>query len=146
MAADKQYADALNLLKLIEDSFLATGCRTTYGEACNALGYQAATHARHFGQVCSLIDAACYWAKLPSLSLEKIRMDNGEHNPNSFVGQWESVKQVLIDHAAAHNWTKDDIARIRRMLTSVNGEGAVLQWKKIDSFGAAGRERATSYI
>jgi len=146
MSADKQYADALNMLKIIEDSLLATGTTTTYGAICSALGYKPLTHARHVGQVCSLVDAACYWARLPFLSLEKIRMDDGQHNPNSFAGNWDGVKDKLIENAARHSWTTDDIGRIRKMLNSVNGEGAVLQWKRINDFGDAGRERAVSYL
>jgi len=146
MPADKQYADALSMLKIIEDTLLPVGARTTYGAICSALGYKPLTHARHVGQVCSLVDAACYWAKLPFLSLEKIRMDNGHHNPYSFADEWDGAKDALVENAARHNWTVDDIARIRRMLNSVNGEGAVLQWKRINDFGDAARVRAVSYI
>jgi len=133
-------------LKIIEDSLLPSGERTTYGAICTALGYEPLTHARHVGQVCSLVDAACYWAKLPFLSLEKIRTDDGAHNDKSFSGDWDGVKDVLIMNAANHTWTPEDIGRIRKMLNSVNGEGAVLQWKRIGDFGEPARVRAASYV
>lgn len=59
MAADKQYADALRTLEFIERGFLSSGKFTTYGAVCTALGYRPSQYARHVGQVCSLIDAAC---------------------------------------------------------------------------------------
>jgi len=83
MAAEKQYSDAKQALDLIEREALPPGKYLTYGRLADLLGYEASKYARHFGQVCSLIDSACYWAKLPMLSLEKIRMDSGGYNPDS---------------------------------------------------------------
>lgn len=145
MAADKQYADARKALELIESRLLAPGKFVSYGDVCEALGYERSKHARHVGQVCSLIDAACFWAKLPLLSAEKVRTDTGEYNPESFSGIWEPHKQALIENASAHAWTVGDIAKIRSVLNHINGEGALLQWERIEGFGQAGIDRALSH-
>lgn len=60
MAADIQYADASKALEILERNFLPIGECTTYGALCVAIGYRPADYAKHVGQVCSLIDAACY--------------------------------------------------------------------------------------
>lgn len=145
MAADKQYADALKALELIERQLLQPGKFVSYGDVCEALGYERAKHARHVGQVCSLIDAACFWAKLPFLSAEKVRTDTGEYNPESFSGIWEPYKQLLVGNASEHLWTVEDIARIRSVLNHINGEGALAQWERIERFGQAGIDRALSH-
>ena len=145
MAADKQYADALKTLQLIEGRLLPPGKFVSYGDVCEALGYQRSKHARHVGQVCSLIDAACFWAKLPFLSAEKVRTEAGEYNPESFAGMWGPHKQALIENASAHVWTSEDIAKIRSVLNHINGEGALAQWERIERFGQAGIDRALSH-
>src|SRR6188508_1587146 len=110
MAADKQYADAKQALLIIQQNALEPGTYLTYGSLALALGYQPATHARHIGQVCSLIDAACYWMKLPSLSVEKVRLDDGSYNPDSFSGDWAPVKKQLIANSADRQWLAEDVA------------------------------------
>lgn len=145
MAADKQYSDARQALDLIEREVLAKGEYLTYGKLADLLGYDAAKYGRHFGQVCSLIDAACYWAKLPMLSLEKIRLDSGEYNADSTSGYEATVSKLIIANSRSHVWTSDDINRIRKSLTHMNDESALLQWERIESFGQAGLDRLTSY-
>jgi len=146
MAADKQYADAKAALRVIEQSALAQGSFLTYGSLAKQLGYEAQKHARHVGQLCSLIDAACYWTKLPMLSLEKIRSDDGTYNADSFTGEWSEIKDTLIRNSASRPWSADDINKLVKALDlHMNGEGAILQWAKIDSFGRAARDRAASY-
>ena len=145
MAAEKQYPDAKRALDLIEREALPPGKYLTYGSLADLLGYEASKYARHVGQVCSLIDSACYWAKLPMLSLEKIRMDNGDYNPDSFGGVFVPVKSQLIANTAARQWSAEDIKRIKQSLTHMNDEGAVAQWRHIESFGIAGLDRIASY-
>ena len=146
MAADIQYPDALKALDHIESAFLPPGKFTTYGEVCEALGYKPPTHARHVGQVCSLIDSTCFWAKLPFLSAEKVRSENGQHNLASFSGNWESFKDTLIKISASHEWTSKDIGVIRAMLNHMNGEGALSQWERIEGFGRKAQERALTHL
>ncbi len=146
MPADRQYEDALRSLRIIEKVALPRGQYLTYGSLAGHLGYEPSKFGRHIGQVCSLIDAACYWAKLPMLSLEKVRLDSGEHNPDSTLGEYLPVKDLLIANASGHEWTAADIARLINMLTSHMGnDGAVLQWKRISRFGDAGVNRLVSY-
>jgi hypothetical protein len=124
---------------------LQGGSFLTYGSLTAALGYDASTHSRHIGQVCSLIDSACYWAKLPMLSLEKFRSDDGAHNPESFGGAFTGIKDTLIRNAAARAWSVDDVARIKRALDHMNGESAQLQWQRIGGFGQPALDRIGSY-
>ena len=146
MAAEKQYSDAKRVLELIQREALSAGTFLTYGKVARLLGHDVLKYARHVGQVCSLIDAACYWAKLPMLSLEKVRMDNGDYNPDSFQGSLAEAKTRLIQNASAHAWTTEDIKRITHSLDAhMSMEAASLQWQRIVSFGRAGVDRITSY-
>lgn len=146
MAAEKQYSDAKRALDLIQREALVPGKYLTYGKVALLLGYDVLKYARHVGQVCSLIDAACYWAKLPMLSLEKVRMDNGDYNPDSFLGWTPEVKTRLIANASSHPWGVEDIKRIKHSLDAhMSLEAATLQWQRIDSFGQAGLDRIVSY-
>ena len=146
MSADKQYVDALKAIEYIEASFLPAGKFTTYGGVCEALGYKPSKHARHVGQVCSLIDSACFWAKVPFLSLEKVRSDNGLHNSDSFSGDWRTIKDQLIQTSALHQWSNGDVGVIRSMLNHMNGEGALAQWARIDGFGQDALKRALTHV
>ena len=83
--------------------------------------------------------------RLPMLSLEKIRMDNGDYNPDSFGGIFVAVKDQLIAKTSARKWTADDIKRIKQSLTHMNDEGALAQWRRIESFGQKAVERILSY-
>ena len=143
--ADKQYSDARSALDLIEREVLAPGKYLSYGKLVDLLGYNASDYGRHIGQVCSLIDSACYWAKLPMLSLEKVRLEGGNYNPESFSGAYEPIKDQLIANASAREWSADDINRIKMSLTHMNNEGAIKQWERIDSFGQRGLDRISSY-
>ncbi len=146
MPADKQYVDAARSLKVIERLALPKGHHLTYGSLARELGYEPAKFARHVGQVCSLIDAACFWAKLPMLTLEKVRLDDGSYNPDSIGGELAPVKDTLIANASARDWTSADIAKLLSTLNSHMGDdGAVLQWKRISSFGEEGVKRNASY-
>src|SRR5688572_19946271 len=129
MAAEKQYSDAKRALELIERHALPRGKYLTYGQLAELLGYSATKYARHVGQVCSLIDSACYWAKLLMLSLEKIRMDNGNYNPDSFGGHFAGIKDKLVPNASAREWTADDVKKIKHSLDRhMSMEAATLQW------------------
>ena len=146
MSAKKQYADAKKALGIIEREVLSPGQHLTYGQLAVHLGQKPSKHAGHVGQVCSLIDSACYWTKLPMLSLEKIRMENGEHNPDSFGDEFRPLKGQLIANAETHDWTSDDIRRVQRLLDiHMNGESALLQWQSISNFGKAGLKRIASF-
>ena len=147
MAAEKQFADAQRALDVIEVHALAHGQFLTYGRLAQLLGYKAVDHARHVGQVCSLIDAACYWARLPMLALEKIRKENGERNPESFQNEFKGVKQILVQNAEARQWSSEDLRNVSRTLHEhMHGEGATLQWKRIAAFGQGGLDRLSQYV
>jgi hypothetical protein len=147
MAAGKQYADALKALEVLEKDYLDAGRYLTYGALCEAVGYKPLEHARHIGQVCSLIDAACFWARLPFLSLEKVRLEGGGYNPDSFSGAWSQDKEVLIGNAKNHAWIAEDIDKVRgRLLKDMREEAAKLQWEKIYSHGNAALDKARTLV
>jgi hypothetical protein len=143
MAAEKQYSLAKRALDIIGREALAPGKYITYGRFAELLGYDRKS-AKPVGQVCSLVDAACYWAKLPMLSLEKVRMDSGDYNPKSFSDLFSPVESQLIANASARLWTEDDIKRIKHYLEHMNMEGAIQQWERIESFGQEGLDRIAS--
>ena len=146
MSAKKQYSDAKKALDIIAREVLSPGEYITYGQLATYLGHEPGKYARHIGQVCSLIDSACYWTKLPMLSLEKVRMDNGDRNPDSFGAEFFAIKNDLIANAAAHHWISDDVGRIKHTLDShMNDESALLQWTRISTFGQAAMDRIASY-
>jgi hypothetical protein len=147
MAANKQYADALKVLEVLEKEYLDSGRYLTYGKLCEIMGYKPIDYARHIGQVCSLIDAACFWARLPFLSLEKVRLEGGDYNPESFSGPWSLGKGVLIENAKSHAWVSEDMDRIRgKLLRDMREEAAKLHWERIYSFGEAALDKAKSLI
>ena len=146
MAAEKQYSDAKGSLDVIGREALPQGFYITYGKLAEFLGYDMLKYTRHIGQVCSLIDAACYWAKLPMLSLEKVRTESGTYNPEAFGGIFVPVKSQLIANTSAHVWTLDELKRIKHSLDRhMSMEAATLQWQRIESFGEEGLRRITSY-
>ena len=147
MAAEKQFVDAQQSLALIENHALGRGQYLTYGHLAELLGYEAVKYARHVGQVCSLIDAACFWTRLPMLSLEKVRKENGDRNPESFQNEFEYIKQTLVENAEARTWTSEDLHRVTRTLYQhMNREAATLQWRRIAGFGQDGLGRMSRFI
>jgi hypothetical protein len=51
----------------------------------------------------------------------------------------------LLANTAARHWSAEDIKRIKQSLAHMNDEGAVAQWRRIESFGIAGLDRIASY-
>jgi|RhiMethySRZTD1v2_1073278.scaffolds.fasta_scaffold58560_3 hypothetical protein len=147
MAADIQHADALRLLKCLEQRILENpDFRMTYTDAAALLGREPGSSTRHVGQVCSRVDAACFYANLPWLSMSRVhKTEEGTINPASFAGDlWSVHKERLIQLAKRHRWTREDFGKIRWKLKSLGEDraGASALWKRIEEFGERAVQKA----
>jgi alkylated DNA nucleotide flippase Atl1 len=145
VAAAVQHADAVKLIGHLENRIIAEpGYCMTYSEAAEVLGRKAASDARHVGQVTSRIDAACFYAKTPFLAMHRVReTHSGTINQRSFGGDlWRPFIPALVARAEAHAWSAADFQSIRRNLQSLGDDAAKLLWKRIESFGEKGVQKA----
>lgn len=145
MAANVQHADAVALVEHLEKHILEdSDFLMTYSDAAAALGRNPTSDGRHIGQVTSRIDAACFYAKTPFLAMHRVRETYGEQiNPRSFGGDlWRPHISALIVRAEAHTWTAADFKKIKGALHSLGDDAASLQWKRIETFGEKGVEKA----
>ena len=145
MAAAVQHADAVKLVEHLANQILADqNYHMTYSAAAAVLGRKASSDARHVGQVTSRIDAACFYAKTPFLAMHRVReTHSGAINQRSFGGDlWRPHISALLARAEAHAWSSADFQRIMRNLQSLGDEAATLLWKRIESFGEKGVEKA----
>jgi hypothetical protein len=81
-----------------------------------------------------LIDAACFWAKLPFLAIGFVRHDDGSVNLASYsdgrYGQWHAHREPLLEGCLSYPWTRDHIEKIRRVLHDLP-DGATTAWDQI---------------
>lgn len=145
MAAAVQHADAVKLVAHLENRIIAEpGYCMTYSEAAEVLGRKAASDARHVGQVTSRIDAACFYAKTPFLAMHRVRETHSRTiNQRSFGGDlWRPFIPALVARADAHVWSVADFQSIKRNLQSLGDDAATLLWKRIETFGEKGVQKA----
>ena len=149
MAANVQHADAVTLVEHLEKHILHDASYyMTYSDAATVLGRIPGRDGRHIGQVTSRIDAACFYAKTPFLAMHRVRETHGAHiNPRSFGGDlWRPHTDALIARAEAHRWNLDDFRRVKQQLQSLGDDAATLQWKRIESFGEKGVQKALGLL
>ena len=89
------------------------------------------------GQVCSLIDYACYIAGLPCLTVHYVRKANGDINEASFGGEWVKLKPEIVRVASSHEWTDDDLTLIANAISGLPNVCAKTLWADLDSNGEA---------
>jgi len=145
VVAAVQHADAIQLVEHLEMRIMAEpGFYMTYSDAAEVLGRKAATDARHVGQVTSRIDAACFYAKTPLLAMHRVReTQTGAINLRSFSsGLWHPHIAALVARAEAHVWSVADFQSVRRSLLSLGDDAATLLWRRIESFGEKGVQKA----
>ena len=145
MVAAVQHADAIQLVEHLEMRIMVEpGFYMTYSDAAEVLGRKAATDARHVGQVTSRIDAACFYAKTPLLAMHRVRETHtGAINLRSFSsGLWHPHIAALVARAEAHVWSVADFQSVRRSLLSLGDDAATLLWRRIESFGEKGVQKA----
>jgi hypothetical protein len=149
MPAIVQRADAISLIAHLEQQILADRrFYMTYSDAAVVLNRDPAKDSRHVGQVTSRIDAACFYAKLPFIAMQRVRQTYGETiNPRSFQGDlWRPHLPQLIARAEAHVWAPEDFGKIRRSLNGLVDEAAKLLWTHIDEFGEKGVQKALGTV
>ena len=145
VAATVQHADAVKLVEHLANRIMANpGYHMTYSDAAEALGRKAANDARHVGQVTSRIDAACFYAKTPFLAMHRVReTHSGTINQRSFGGDlWRPHIPALVARAEAHAWSAADFDSIKRNLQSLGDDAATLLWRRIETFGEKGVQKA----
>lgn len=149
MAANVQHADAVTLVEHLEKHiFDDASYYMTYSDAATVLGRDAARDGRHIGQVTSRIDAACFYAKTPFLAMHRVRETHGgQINPRSFGGDlWRPHTSALVARAEAHTWTLEDFHSVKKQLQSLGDDAATLQWKRIETFGEKGVQKALGLL
>ena len=145
MAATVQHADAVKLVEHLEKHIIAEpGYHMTYSDAAEVLGRKAASDARHVGQVTSRVDAACFYAKTPFLAMHRVRNTHtGSINQRAFGDDlWRPYIPALVARAEAHSWNAADFQDIKRKLQSLGDDAATLLWKRIETFGEKGVQKA----
>lgn len=147
MAAPIQHAEAHRVLDRLQELVLGDPrATTTYGQMAEMLGRDAAREGRFVGQVMSRIDLACFYARLPFVSMVKVLTVEGAVNDASFQGIWAGTRDELVKAARAHTWTTEDFSRIRTQLNSLPDEAVEGLWKRLEeTHGMRAVERALQF-
>lgn len=147
MAAPIQHAEAHRVLDRLQEMVLGNpGATTTYAQMAEMLGRNAAREGRFVGQVMSRIDLACFYARLPFLSMVKVLAVVGSVNEASFQGIWAGARAELVDAARTHTWTPEDFSRIRTQLNNLPDEAVEGLWKRLEETrGMEAVERALRF-
>ncbi len=140
---NQQHTDAIALIRAI-GARIAAGNREPivgYKAAAVLIGRNAANDARYMGQVCSLCDAAAFFAGWPMLTLHFVRKPDGQINEQSFTDWWSRWKPSLIETAMSHEWQPSQIGDLVNAIASglVPGEAATTIWQGI-------RERGERFV
>lgn len=128
-----QQAEALRALDELEAMVLHDPqATTTYGELAAALARDPARNSRFVGQLTSRIDLACFYARLPFVSLVKVLTATGKINAESFGRMWAPAREELVAIAGRHAWTSQDFVRLRRCLNGLTDEAVDAQWRLLE--------------
>lgn len=149
MPAYQQYHDAPMVIdflqQLIRQDQRAT---TTYSEVAQEALDRPTSHGKHVGQVCSLLDAVCFTARLPLLFSYRVMMTNGQLNAGVADGLWVPANARLQLNVDEHAWIDQDFARMRDTLIGLEREGmrsARIEWQAINKRGQAAVDDALTY-
>lgn len=120
------------MLDIFRERFAEHGMQAIrYEDGCIRVGVDPARYVITCGQAASLIDAACFHAKLPFLGVGYVRRKNGSVNKDSFsdspFGQWRVHGKALLDGCHAYPWSAEDIKRIRDKISALPA-GARSAW------------------
>ncbi len=133
------------LQQLIRQDQRAT---TTYSEVAQEALDRPTSHGKHVGQVCSLLDAVCFTARLPLLFSYRVMMTNGQLNAGVADGLWVPANARLQLNVDEHAWIDQDFARMRDTLIGLEREGmrsARIEWQAINKRGQAAVDDALTY-
>jgi hypothetical protein len=131
---------AAKMLDLLEQHILAGGGPISgYTKIAEDIGWKGGSDfGQAVGQVTSLLDYACFIARLPALPAWYVRQADGSVNPNMW-GQdaWLPHENTIMDAAARHQWAKEDFAKVRKMLHGLPNCGAQALWRSASERGTA---------
>ncbi len=127
----KQHTYAIETVQFLKE-WMTTNHQPIVGyqflaEKVEAEGVQA----RNFGQVCSLIDYACFVAGLPHISYHWVRDGNGKRNEAAWDREWTQFRGVIAEYSAKHIWTDDDFDKVLGILRGLPSVGARTLWKHV---------------
>jgi hypothetical protein len=147
--AAKEIDESRRLLSLFEE-VIANGDRTgpwNHAELARYLG-RPPSHGVFVGQCVSRIDAACFAAKLPALSLGWVVNANQKMNPEASKGPlWGPVALQLAENSRKHVWTRKDFDRVKVAFNKLPEFSARTYWKGIEqSLGQKAVEDALSHV
>src|SRR5882672_9696789 len=143
--ADIQHADSIKGLDLLRKMILADpAARMTYSELCLGLGRDPTGNTRYIGQITSRIDAACFYADLPFLAMDKVRVtQDGRVNEKSFADAlWGPYRAQLAQKSSTHVWTAEDFRKVAVRLRDLGADSAKLIWQRIGTYGEKAVRRA----
>jgi hypothetical protein len=146
--AAKESAESAALLDVIESGIVDEGRSTpwSYVELAACLG-RSSRHGAYLGQCVSRIDAACFEAGLPALSMKWIVTSAGKPSPKTCEGSlWRGVADDLARSARCHTWTPEDLHRIRSALLALPEGSARSIWARIEATGDEAVKRALSHV
>ena len=133
------------LQQLIRQDQRAT---TTYSEVAQEALDRPTSHGKHVGQVCSLLDAVCFTARLPLLFSYRVMMTNGQLNAGVADGLWVPANARLQLNVDEHAWIDQDFATMRDTLFGLERVGmpsARVEWQAINERGQAAVDDALTY-
>jgi hypothetical protein len=102
----KRNLKAVDLVKAIQQHGVITG----YAVAGRLAGEENA-QARDWGQVCSLVDYACFIAGLPPLTLQHVRTADGEIK-DCFSAPFLQYEKEMVQLAQSFVWTEAHFAKL----------------------------------
>ena len=103
-----------------------------YITAANLCGVTGHDIGRPFAQVCSRVDAACFYAGMPMLALHHVRSSSGEINDKAFRGVWEAFRDEAIQICTTHIWTREELDSVAFSLGKLPDESATSIWQSIE--------------
>jgi|SRR6267154_2451596 len=143
--AEIQHADSIKGLDLLRKRILADpAAQMTYSELCLGLGRDPTGNARYIGQITSRIDAACFYADLPFLAMDKVRAtQGGSVNEKSIAGSlWDPHRAQLAQMSSTHVWTAEDFRKVEVRLRDLGDDSAKAIWQRIGTHGEKAVRRA----
>ena len=107
----KRNLKAVDLVKAIQQHGVITG----YAVAGRLAGEENA-QAQDWGQVCSLLEYACFISGLPALAVQYVRTIDGEVTEKAFQDVFSNYKDEIVALAQSFVWTNAHFAKLTKTL------------------------------
>jgi hypothetical protein len=102
-----------------------------YDVAGELIGAKA--NPRHMGQVCSLVDLACFYAGYPMLALNGVRTKSGEIHEHLLT--YASAESIEVAIAMQSKWNVNHLPKLFGGLRQVKA-GAKTGWREVSEMVA----------